>query len=628
MSDTRQAEPHARKADGLRRALPLGQRDEALVSDTKEGGNPPAGEPRRAAGKSQGGAPSEPGRALAVTDFSPPDISPGERLVRLAYRFGIPGSALRRPFGKPLSPKLLATAESPLAGSRPAGMALRAGHFLVHGVKAPIAQIDFAPGARLTPPFERMVHGFDWLRDIASCAAREQVVTTAERILQSWLRDNEKPGTGAAWRVELAGRRLLNSLIHAPVLLSTQNKPLRARALHNLSDTARWLDRNVTRGKDRLAEVQGWAAIVAAGLLLPDGKPRRLFGEAGLMRALGELVSEDGGVLSRSPRAQMEALRILIDCRACYAAVQTDHPAQLDEVLAMLVPPLLNLTHADGSLGSWQGSEAVSAAEVRALVEASGVRARPLRQPRGWGYQRVASAGSVLQFDAAPPPLTRHCRNGCASTLAFEFSHGSQRLIVNCGGAYAAGGQIPVRIEQGLRASAAHSTLVLDNANSTAVEIGGSLGSGVTEVEVDRRTVDTRSGTATRLEASHDGYVSRYGLVHRRILMMRDDGTELRGEDVLVPSGNRGKRGKVGYAIRFHMGPQIDLRLSRDKRGALLTLPDGTAWQLRVNEGELAIEESLWADGEGKPHPIEQLVLGGMVSRGGGSFAWLLRKTA
>ena len=41
----------------------------------------------------------------------------------------------------------------------------------------------------------------------------------------------------------------------------------------------------------------------------------------------------------------------------------------------------------------------------------------------------------VLQFDAAPPPLAKHARSGCASTLAFEFSHGPQRLIVNCGGA-------------------------------------------------------------------------------------------------------------------------------------------------------------------------------------------------
>ncbi len=44
-----------------------------------------------------------------------------------------------------------------------------------------------------------------------------------------------------------------------------------------------------------------------------------------------------------------------------------------------------------------------------------------------------------------------------------------------------------MRIESGLRATAAHSTLVLDDVNSTAVLINGKLGTGVTEVELDRR---------------------------------------------------------------------------------------------------------------------------------------------
>ncbi|MGB3378638.1 MAG: hypothetical protein WBA55_07700, partial [Allopontixanthobacter sediminis] len=34
----------------------------------------------------------EPGKSLVLTDFSPPAISAGERLIRLAYRLGVPSS--------------------------------------------------------------------------------------------------------------------------------------------------------------------------------------------------------------------------------------------------------------------------------------------------------------------------------------------------------------------------------------------------------------------------------------------------------------------------------------------------------------------------------------------------------
>jgi uncharacterized heparinase superfamily protein len=393
-----------------------------------------------------------------------------------------------------------------------------------------------------------------------------------------------------------------------------------------LAETARWLDRNVGKAEDRLAELAGWCAIVAAGLLLPDGKPRRLFGEAGLVRALGEVVGTDGGVLSRSPLDQMEAIALLVQLGACYRATRRDPPQAIETMERMLVPPLLTLLHSDGGLGNWQGAGAVSAERIVALVKASGVRSRPLRDARQWGYQRISAGRSVLQFDAAPPPLARHTRFGCASTLAFELSHGAQRLIVNCGGAAFAGGQVPVRIEQGLRATAAHSTLVLGDANSTAVLINGKLGSGVGEVEVDRRLVESGQATATRIEASHDGYGQRFGLIHRRILILRDDGTDLRGEDVLAPAGRRDKRGKIPYAIRFHLGPGIEATLTDSKRGVHLALPDGSYWQFLSISGEVIVDDSLWVDGDGRPHQVQQLVIEGMESRGGGSFSWLLKK--
>ena len=118
----------------------------------------------------------EPGRALALTDFSPPSLGTGERLLRLAYRLGVPAATLAAPFRKPAKTRLLATVLNPLAGQKMAGTAIRAGHFLVHGVKAPIAQIDFAGAARMAPPLERVVHSFAWLADLDDEPTRSYTV--------------------------------------------------------------------------------------------------------------------------------------------------------------------------------------------------------------------------------------------------------------------------------------------------------------------------------------------------------------------------------------------------------------------------------------------------------------------
>lgn len=622
--------PTTRNPEDIR-AIPLSTAVEEGLLDN--GANEPEAERETEAPTAANGAPAdrvETGRELALADFSPPSLGVGERLIRMAYRMGVPGSVLSSPMGKKARTRLLATVNNTLPGNRVAGTAIRAGHFLVHGAKTPIAQVDYAGAARVTPPLEKVVHSFSWLTDLEACGPREQGAPVAERILSSWLQANPnppaKPGKGPAWNVGNTGMRLMNWLVHAPLILSGE-KAFRSRTLAHIAETARWLDRQVVRAEDGLAEVAGWCGIVAAGLLLPDGRPRRLYGEAGLIKALGELIGDDGGVLSRSPLAQMEAIAMLVRLRNCYHATRRDAPSAMERIVEMLVPPLLALTHGDGSLGSWQGGWAVDGEDVGDLIRASGVRTRPLRDVRQWGYQRIVANKSVLQFDTAPPPMAQHARFGCASTLAFEMSHAGQRLIVNCGGAASGGGLVPVRLEQGLRATAAHSTLTLDDANSTAILINGGIGSGVTQVDVDRKTLPQDNGTtATRLEASHNGYAARYALTHQRILILRDDGTELRGEDLLLPAGRKGKRGKVGFAIRFHLGPDVEVSLAPDGQGAGLALPDGSYWQFRSGAGTVELEDSLWVDGQGRPQATQQLVIQGLVSRGGGNFGWLIKK--
>lgn len=618
---------------------PAATRAEALVERVADAPVLPLGSASEPGAEAPPPPVEEPSRALALSDVIAVKSGPGEALIRLAYRIGIPGHAIAAPFRRPQATRVTATVESPNRGDRTAGTALRAGHFLIHGVRMPIASFDFSVSAHHAPGVERVVHSFGWLADLAASAPRTDGAAVAERITGLWLHAHAAPGKGPAWEAEFAGLRLVAWLVHAPLMLGGNDKARKARLLAAIAETASWLDKRAAREPAGLGQVAAWAGVVAAGLLLPHGKPRRLFGEAGLVTALGDMVGEDGGVLSRCPAAQLDAIRLLTDLIACYEAAEVAPPPALDVMRELLVPPLLALRHGDGALGCWQGQGAIPADRVNAVIEASGVRTRPLGQAAGWGYQRIKAGETLLQFDTAPPPRSRHARTGCASTLAFELSDGPQRIIVNCGGAALAGGQVPARIGQGLRATAAFSTLVLDNANSTAVLLHGKLGKGVETVEFDRRQI-ARPGhrpngrDATRIEAAHNGYASRFGLSHQRILTLSGDGTELAGEDILVPTSRNGKRGKIGFAIRFHLGRGVEVQLAPDKRGASLLLPDGRLWQFRLGgdrggagEITLSAEDSLWVDGDGRPHATEQLVIEGLALRSGGQFSWRFRKT-
>lgn len=542
-----------------------------------------------------------------------------ERFRRLAWR--TPLHTVRLRGRHPL--KLLAVPEDPFAGDARRGTALMEGRIAWRGESMAIEAIDFAK-PDWSKGFGDYLHSFVWLRDLSSVATRAQGAPIAEAIMAKWLEAHADKIGEPAWRPDLWGRRILHWTANAPLILSSTDLIYRSLVLNTLARGARHLDRSADRAPAGIARIAAWCGVITAGQLIPAGERRVAIGEESLARAIEAAVYEDGGMASRSPQLQLDAIMLLTMLREVYSARRLGPPATISDALGRMVPALQGVCHSDHALSSWQGGGPERPERIEEVIAASGIRARPLRQARDWGYQRLAQGQAVVIVDAAPPPIARLAEGGCASTLAFEMSDGAERLVVNCGGARTAIVQIPPALAEGLRTTAAHSTLVVGDSNSTAIHADGTLGRGVAEVELARQ----ESGGASRLEASHDGYARRFGFLHRRQLVLTGDGRELRGEDMLLPAGRRRKVAATPFAIRFHLAPGVEAAPTADGMAALLRLASGRLWQFRCRGGTLAIEESLWIDPDGRPSSTLQLVVSGEAPAGGENIGWALKRAS
>ena len=542
------------------------------------------------------------------------------RLHRLAWR--TPLHRLRLRGRVPL--RLLAVPRDPVAGDKAAGEALLQGLFRHGGTEIPVDSLDFTT-VGLPGDFTIWLQSFAWLRDLGAAATHERGTKLAEKLARMWLAAYGEQVSDLAWRPELWGRRILFWTAYAPYLLSSRDLVYRSQLLRTLARGARHLDRSADKALPGLPRITAWSGVIAAALVVQGGSARLKSGEAGMARALASSLHDDGGLVSRSPTEQIALVETLAQLRAVYIAARREIPEWLAEALAAAAAALLSATLGDEALSSWQGGHPASRRRVLAAVEASAAEARPLRRARGWGYQRLQSKTCVLVFDAAPPPPPRALTGGCASTLAFELSDGPHRLIVNCGGVGEAKGVLPAQLVYALRTTAAHSTLTLGDRNSTAIHEDGSLGRGVTEVEMSR---DETAGIC-RVEASHDGYARRYGLIHERRLVLSPDGRQLAGEERLYPAARRRRRGEnEAFQVRFHLAPSVQATITADGQGALLRIRGGPVWQFRCRGGMLAAEDSLWVDGFARPHATLQLVIAGETPPEGITISWELKRAS
>jgi uncharacterized heparinase superfamily protein len=144
----------------------------------------------------------------------------------------------------------------------------------------------------------------------------------------------------------------------------------------------------------------------------------------------------------------------------------------------------------------------------------------------------------------------------------------------------------------------------------------------VTEVALMR----AETPEARRIEASHDGYVKRFGFSHRRRLSLAADGRSLEGEDKLAPEGRKKAAARTPLALWFHLAPGIETVLTTDGQGALLRPEDGTGWQFRTRAGTLVLEDSIWIDGAGRPRACKALVVSLETPDTGVAIPWSFRR--
>jgi uncharacterized heparinase superfamily protein len=502
------------------------------------------------------------------------------------------------------------------------GRAIAAGDFALSGGRIQIGP-NGNPWAMASPnrQFAVALHEFGWLDSVMASgpegrARGLQLVLGWQREFGRWNR--------FSWDRAILERRVYAMACHLGGLGQLASEREIANLCRVLLRQAYYL---FADPGSRPAERATITAIAACALKGRDSERLLRLSLARLARDLPTTVLGDGGHNSRSPEAAMALLLDLMSLDDGLTQQGRAAPVPMTMAISRLTQAMRFFTLPDGQLASLQGGETCD----RALIAAARAHddqdldPKQPQQARQSGYQRLQAGALAVMVDVGTVAEGVLASTACAQPLAIEIVCGRDRLVTN-------GGWSP-RLAQadGYRLTPAGSTACLGQSSAGHVlqgrlskSLGPRLVGGASQVQYRRHEAEA----GLLLEASHDGWVAEFGLMHDRRLFIRHDGDELRGEDHFFrPKGLR-RRLELGRAIRldvcFHLDPRVRASLAQDRRSVLFAMPLSGGWRLRTDAAVVSIEQGLQFV-NGLPRRTSKVVLRDSVDRqSGGKIRWKL----
>jgi uncharacterized heparinase superfamily protein len=332
-----------------------------------------------------------------------------------------------------------------------------------------------APSGSVT--WRAAAHGFAWMRDLRALGT-DGARLHARALTADWLARGAEEAVADA--PEVMGARLSAWLGHWDFFAATAEDQFRRAVMTRMAQDARDLSAALPAEAEHRGALAALKGAMAAAIALEE--------DAYLQRAARFLPAEierqfhpDGGHVERSPAMQLLALQDLIEIRNLMHGAGVEPPPHLAALLDRAAPALRLFRHGDGGLALFNGTRDESSALIDLVLTQGQARGRaPLDLPES-GFQRLQAGRTLIIADTGAPPTGRAATGGDgglpagadrfahAGTLAFEMSVGRDRLIVNCGAAPAA----EEAWRDALRATAAHSTLILSDTNSAELRPEG-----------------------------------------------------------------------------------------------------------------------------------------------------------
>ena len=457
----------------------------------------------------------------------------------------------------------------------------------------------------------KKLHSFYWLFSIDLKSSNK----ITQSIIENWIKKNQNYEK-RSWEIDILSKRVIAWISNSKITYNESHNSYKNRFNEIVSKQVNHLVNEIDRSSNLNDKMIGCTAIIMSGIAYKNIRYLD-YGLDLLKKIINSSFDINYFPKSRNIRQMVFYLKYFILIRELLKDSLNDIPEYLDEIIFYLGKSYVFFW---GSLKQsllFNGNNNSDNSDFDKYLNLFRYKFKNDKFETS-GYTILKNKNAILAMDTGSNPGKNYSENYQSGPLSFEFYFKNKKLITNSGYFQDQNHQLN-RIS---RSTATHSTLILDNSSVCSFKKNSK---GTSVVSRGFKTFDnqvTYDNNYWNIKCSHDGYLSRYGVIHQRSLEFYSDKNIILGKEKLIKKKNFKA---TNFEIRFHLLPNIKLTKLQDNKSVLIEL-ENSGWRFFSNDGAIGVETGLYFGSKNKYIENQNIFISGITQKDEQLIEWKISK--
>tara|TARA_Y100001970_G_C14215685_1_gene849510 strand:- start:292 stop:1896 length:1605 start_codon:yes stop_codon:yes gene_type:complete len=422
------------------------------------------------------------------------------------------------------------------------------------------------------------LNSFFWLFSLDLKSSKKEI----QNIILKWIDKNSKYNS-QSWEINILSKRIIAWISNSKltyedgevVYRNKFNSIIKKQINHLINEIKKddWID-------DKMI---GCAAIILTGLCYQT-KENYLNIGLNLLKRIIKLSFDDYGFpKSRNIRQLNFYLKYFVLIREWFKESQSEIPEYIDENIYHLGQAYAFIWKNNKKDFLFNGNHETNNADFENYLRRYGYNFKNQTNELG-GYIILNDKKTVIAMDVGSTPDKKFSSNYQAGSLSFEIMSNGKKLICNSGYFQ----NFKNQLNKLSKSTAVHSTLILDDTSSCKFTKSSpsKLSQGL---KITKKNIVFEKNY-WKINAAHDGYFKKYGVIHDRELEFYPEQMKFIGYDKII---NKNDNRNLKFEIRFHLEPNVKVMKTQDNKSILIDL-NSEGWKFLSNENDIDISNGLY----------------------------------